>query len=140
MTAPAHLVSVLTSRRGAAARALLLAAGACALAAGCSAGGSSAGATMAPAASGHAARAAHGVAGAGTAGRAAVSAGAAAGRAAPAGAGTTAGRSAVPLPGGQSVIFTASLSLRTRNVQATVARATRLALSAGGYVSGEHAS
>jgi hypothetical protein len=47
---------------------------------------------------------------------------------------------AVPLPGAQSVIFTASLSLRTRNVQATVAGATRLAESAGGYVSGEHAS
>jgi len=45
----------------------------------------------------------------------------------------------VPLRGGQSVIFTASLSLRTRNVQATAARATQLAESAGGYVSGEHA-
>src|SRR5215468_5140158 len=150
MTAPAHLVSALTSRRAAAARAVLLAAGACALAAGCSAGGSSAGATMAPAASGHApargvtaggaSRAANGVADAGTTGRAAASAGAATGRAATAGAGTTAGRFAVPLPGGQSVIFTASLSLRTRNVQATVARATRLAQSAGGYVSGEHTS
>ena len=54
-------------------------------------------------------------------------------------AGRTAGRAAAPVPGGQSVIFTASLSLRTRNVQATIARATRLAGSAGGYVSGEHA-
>src|SRR5262249_53974845 len=133
-------VSVLTSRRGAAARALLLAAGACALAAGCSAGGSSAGATMAPAASGHAARAANGVAGAGTTGQAAVSAGAAAGRAAPAGAGTTAGRAAGPLPGGQAVIFTASPSLRTRNVHATGARAPRPPLSAGGSVAGGHAS
>jgi len=54
-------------------------------------------------------------------------------------AGKTAGLAAVPLPSGQSVIFTASLSLRTRNVQATVGRATQLAESAGGYVSGEHA-
>jgi hypothetical protein len=54
-------------------------------------------------------------------------------------AGNTAGLAAVPLPGGQSVIFTASLSLRTQNVQATIARATQLAESAGGYVSGEHA-
>ena len=54
-------------------------------------------------------------------------------------AGKTTGLAAVPLPGGQSVIFTASLSLRTQNVQATVARATQLAESAGGYVSGEHA-
>lgn len=61
------------------------------------------------------------------------------GAGAPAAAGKTAGLAAVPLPGGQSVIFTASLSLRTRNVQATVARATQLAQSAGGYVSGEHA-
>ncbi len=61
------------------------------------------------------------------------------GAGASAAAGKTAGLAAVPLPGGQSVIFTASLSLRTRNVQATVARATQLADSAGGYVSGEHA-
>jgi hypothetical protein len=61
------------------------------------------------------------------------------GAGAPAAAGKTAGLAAVPLPGGQSVIFTASLSLRTKNVQATVARATQLAESAGGYVSGEHA-
>ena len=61
------------------------------------------------------------------------------GAGASAAAGKTAGLAAVPLPGGQSVIFTASLSLRTRTVQATVARATRLAESAGGYVSGEHA-
>jgi hypothetical protein len=54
-------------------------------------------------------------------------------------AGRTAGLAAVPIPGGQSVIFTASLSLRTQNVQATVSRATQLAQSAGGYVSGEHA-
>ena len=66
--------------------------------------------------------------------------GAAAGTGAPAGAGKATGLGAVPLSGGQSVIFTASLSLHTKNVQATVARATRLVESTGGYVSGEHAS
>jgi hypothetical protein len=59
----------------------------------------------------------------------------AAGSAAPA---RGASLAALPLPGGQSVIFTASLSLRAANVAATAARATRLAESAGGYVSGEH--
>jgi len=63
----------------------------------------------------------------------------ASGAGASAAAGKTAGLAAVPLLGGQSVIFTASLSLRTGNVQAIVARATQLAESAGGYVSGEHA-
>jgi hypothetical protein len=142
MNAPAHFAFAATSRRRAAAPALLLAAGACVLATACSAGGSPAGDTMGPAAgapgravpggSGAAAHAvpapalrpATGEASAGTA----------------AGAGQTAGLAAVPLPGGQSVIFTASLSLRAQNVQAAVARATQLAESAGGYVSGEHAS
>ena len=139
MTARVHHVFVPTSRRRAAAQAVLLAAGACVLAAGCSAGGSSSEATMAPAAiPGRA------VSGAGAAAPAPAAASGASGAARAvngvAGAGTTAGLAAVPLPGGQSVIFTASLSLRTKNVQATVARATRLAESAGGYVSGEHAS
>jgi hypothetical protein len=134
MTAPVHLVSVPTPRHRAAAQALLLAAGACVLAAGCSAGGSPAGATMGTAAG--PIRAASGSVHAPSAGR---PAGEALGAGASAAAGKTAGLAAVPLPGGQSVIFTASLSLRTRNVQATVARATQLAESAGGYVSGEHA-
>src|SRR5215831_19789865 len=128
MTAPMHPVRVPMPRRRAAVRAVLLAAGACVLAAGCSAGGSSAGAAMGTAAG---------------AGRAVSGSAPAPGAARPAsgasGSGATAGLAAVPLPGGQSVIFTASLSLRTRNVQATVARATQLAESAGGYVSGEHA-
>ena len=61
-------------------------------------------------------------------------------RAAGSGAARRAGLTALPLPGGQAVIFTATLSLRAANVQATVARATRLAEAAGGYVSGEHAT
>jgi hypothetical protein len=139
MNAPVPAVTPLTSRRRAAAPALLLAAGACVLAAGCSAGGSSAGTTTGAGAPG---RAASGSAPAPAFLPPSVAAGAnaAAGTSAAAGAGKTAGLAAVPLPGGQSVIFTASLSLRTRNVQATVARATRLAEAAGGYVSGEHAS
>src|SRR5690242_6439696 len=56
------------------------------------------------------------------------------------GSGTSAGLTAVPVPGGQSVIFTATLSLRAKDIQATVARATQLAQAAGGFVSGEHAS
>jgi hypothetical protein len=121
-------------RRRAAAQALLLATGACVLTAGCSAAGSPAGTTMGSAAGPM--RAASGSVHAPSAGRAA---GGALGTGASAAAGNTTGLAAVPLPGGQSVIFTASLSLRTRNVQATVARATQLAESAGGYVSGEHA-
>jgi hypothetical protein len=134
MTAPVHLVSVPTPRRRAAAQALLLAAGACVLAAGCSAGGSSSEATGGTAA-GHERAASGSVA----APSAALPANGASGAGAVAAAGRTAGLAAVPLSGGQSVIITASLSLRTRNVQATVAHATQLAESAGGYVSGEHA-
>src|SRR5579859_3505730 len=51
-----------------------------------------------------------------------------------------AGLTALPLPGGQSVIFTATLNVRAPDVQATVARATQLAQAAGGYVSGENGS
>jgi uncharacterized protein DUF4349 len=136
MNAPVHLVSLATSRRRAAAPALLLAAGACVLAAGCSAGGSSAGATMGTAAA--PGRAASGV-GAGAVHAAPAPAAALRPASGASGAGTTAGLAAVPLPGGQSVIFTASLSLRTRDVPGTVARATRLAESADGYVSRENA-
>ena len=132
MNAPVHHAFAPTLRRRTIAQALLLAAGACVLAAGCSASGPSSEATMG-AARGSAGTAAHAPAalrpasGASSAGTAA-------------GAGATEGLAAVPLPGGQSVIFTASLGLRTENVQATIARATRIAESAGGYVSGEQAS
>jgi hypothetical protein len=135
MTAPVHHVFAPTPRRRAAAQAVLLAVGACLLAAGCSAGNSSTGATM-----GAAAGAGRAAAGRVPAPSAARPANGASGAGAAASAGKTAGLAAVPLPGGQSVIFTASLSLRTPNVPGAVARATRLAESAGGYVSGEHAS
>jgi hypothetical protein len=123
--------------RAAAAWTLALTAGIGLLAAGCSSGGASlsgtsagasgngagAGGIAAPAPAEHAAL-----------GRPATRSGAgasAAGRA---------GLTALPLPGGQSIIFTATLTLRAENLQATVARATQLAEAAGGYVSGEHAT
>jgi hypothetical protein len=114
--------------RRAAAWTLLLTVGACLLAAGCSSGGTSANRASADSVPAPAA----------LPGRAA---GASAGKAASsAGSGASTGLTAVPLPGGQSVIFTAALSLRATDIQATVARATQLAQAAGGYVSGEHAS
>ena len=133
MNAPVHPVSAATARHRTAGVALLLATGACVLAGGCSAGGSPANGTMGR-------PAVHAASGA-SAARAAPAPGSLspAGPAVQAGAGQLTARTAVPLPGGQSVIFTASLGLRSRDVQATVARATRLAEAAGGYVSGEHA-
>ena len=129
MTAPVSRLTAPPSRpRRAAAWTLLLTVGACLLAAGCSSGGTSASGTSAGSVPAPAA----------LPGRAA---GAPAGNAAgSAGSGASAGLTAVPLPGGQSVIFTATLSLRATDIQATVARATQLAQAAGGYVSGEHAS
>jgi len=120
---------------------LLLAAGACALAAGCSAGASSP-ATMGGAGAAerapvpNAPRPANGASGA----AARTASGGAPAPSGPVGAGKAADLTAVPVHGSQSVIFTASLSLRTRNVQAAVARATQVAEAAGGYVSSEHAS
>jgi len=129
MTAPVSRLTAPPWRpRRAAAWTLLLTAGACLLAAGCSSGSTSAGSTSAgsvPAAAALPGRAAGAPAG-NTAGSA--------------GSGASTGLTAVPLPGGQSVIFTATLSLRATHIQATVARATQLAQAAGGYVSGEHAS
>jgi hypothetical protein len=43
-------------------------------------------------------------------------------------------------PPRQSIIYTATLTVRAANVETAVARATRLAESAGGYVSAEHSS
>jgi len=135
MTAPvSRLTAPLSRPRRAAARTLLLTAGACLLAAGCSSGGSSANG----AANGTAVVGSGAVPAAMPAHAPGVSAGTKASGAA--GSSTSAGLTAVPLPGGQSVIFTATLSLRATDIQATVAKATQLAQAAGGYVSGEHAS
>jgi Domain of unknown function (DUF4349) len=116
----------------AAAWTVALTAGACLLAAGCSTGGAPANGTAAAGSS--AAKMAGQLPGR------AAGAAAAPAPAAHAGAAGRAGLTALPLPGGQSVIFTATLSVRVSNVQATVARATQLAQAAGGYVSGENAS
>src|SRR5262244_2945820 len=141
MIARVHLACVSPSRRRAA-QAFLLAAGACALAAGCSAGapspttmGGAGAAERAPSVP-NAPRPANAASGA----AARTASGGAPAPSGPVGAGKAADLTAVPVHGSQSVIFTASLSLRTRNVQATVARATQVAEAAGGYVSSEHAS
>ena len=140
MTAPVPRLTALPSRRRRARTAagwILVFTVAAALLASCSSGGASAGGTTMSSASGRgtsagsAARNAtlYGPAAAPVAGKAAVSGHAAA-----------AGLAALPLPGGQAVIFTATLTVRAANVQATTARATQLAFAAGGYVSGEHAN
>jgi hypothetical protein len=124
------LTAPLSRPRRAAAWTLLLTVGAGLLAAGCSSGDSSANGASASAMSAAGVRAAAPLSGHAAAANGAGSAGT----------GASAGLTAVPLPGGQSVIFTATLSLRAKDIQATVARATQLARAAGGYVSGEHAS
>jgi Domain of unknown function (DUF4349) len=131
MTAPVSRLTAHPPRpRRAATWTLLLIVGACLLAAGCSSGGTANGTSAGNGAA--APEALHAPVSGGAAGVKS----ARSGTSAAAGAGLT----AVPLPGGQSVIFTATLSLRATDIQATVARATQLAQAAGGYVSGEHAS
>ena len=134
MTAPvSRLTAPLPRPRRAAAWTLLLTVGVCLLAAGCSSGGSSGGSSVNGAAVGNGA-----VPAALPAHAPAVSGGTSASAAT--GSGASAGLTAVPVSGGQSVIFTATLSLRATDIQATVAKATQLAQAAGGYVSGEHAT
>jgi hypothetical protein len=137
MTAPVPRLTAPLARRGhgwiAAALTLLLTAGLGLLAAGCSSGGPSAGNTSAGGAAAAPERA-HGLP-AKAAGSGAVASGSSG-----FGPARNAGLTALPLPGGQAVIFTATLTLRAADVRATVARATQLAEAAGGYVSGEHAS
>src|SRR5689334_18707118 len=124
MTAPVtRLTAPLSRPRRAAAWTLLLTVGACLLAAGCS-GGSSGGSGMSGTANGAAAPAAPLPA----AHAPGVSSGTNA--AGSSGSGTSAGLTSVPVPGGQSVIFTATLSLRADDIQATVAKATQLAQAA----------
>jgi Domain of unknown function (DUF4349) len=102
--------------RAAASSALL--AGACLLAAGCSAGGSTA---SSAAAAPHAeARAAAGSAAAAQAGS------------------SRAGTSLTALPVSESIIYTASVTVRTAHLTRAAARATQLARAAGGYVSSEN--
>src|SRR5262249_4483961 len=120
MIARVHLACVSPSRRRAA-QAFLLAAGAVRLAAGSSPGappaaprGGAGAAARAPVPT--APRPANGA----SAAAARTASGGAPAPSGPVGAGKAASLTAVPVHGSQSVIFTASLSLRTRNVQATV--------------------
>jgi hypothetical protein len=103
--------------RAAASSALL--AGACLLAAGCSAGSSSTASSAGMAAAPHA------------------EARAAAGSAAPQMGTSSAGTSLTALPATQSIIYTASLTVRTARLTQAAARATQLARAVGGYVSSE---
>ena len=93
--------------------------GACLLAAGCSAGSSSASSAASVAAPHAAARSA--------AGSAAAPAGSSAGDA-----------SLTALPATESIIYTASVTVRTAHLTQAAARATQLARAAGGYVSSEN--
>src|ERR1039458_3530967 len=106
--------------RAAALSALL--AGACLLAAGCSAGGSSASSSS------------------GMAAPAAVPARAAAGAQGPAGSASagSGGTSLTVLPATSSIIYSASLTVRTTNLTRVTGQATQLARAAGGYVSSEN--
>lgn len=130
MTASAPLSTITPARRKLAAWAGVLTAGTCLLAAGCSAGSQSAsGASSAAMGSARApARAAAAAARPGAHGPAT---------------GSSAGKSlslTALAPPGQSVIYTASLTVRAANVQAAVSRAADAVAAAGGYVSAEHTS
>ena len=140
MTAPMVRLTALPSRRRHARTAagwILVFTAAASLLASCSSGHAAAGGGTMSSASGRGTSA--GSAARNTTLHAAAAAPAARKRAA-SGQAAAAGLAALPLPGGQAVIFTATLTMRVANVQATVARATQLASAAGGYVSGEHAS
>jgi Domain of unknown function (DUF4349) len=101
--------------------------GACLLAAACSAGGSSASSSMGTAAEPHAAA------------RAAAGSGAAAGSSAASQSGSSSGgTSLTSLPATESIIYTASVTVRTAHLTQAAARATQLARAAGGYVSSEN--
>ena len=105
--------------RAAASSALL--AGACLLAAGCSARGSSASSAPAPGAELAPARAAAGAAGSSAQGSAG-----------------PARTSLTVLPATSSIVYTASLTVRTTNLTQAAAQATQMARAAGGYVSSEN--
>jgi uncharacterized protein DUF4349 len=113
---------------------VLLAGGACLLAVGCSgtAGNSSSAGIAAPAEPGSAAGgsgAAGGNSAAGGHGVAKVPAGAP---------GVKRRLTTLPAPGRQSIVYTASLTVRSAHVAAAAAQAAQLAKAAGGYVSSEH--
>jgi hypothetical protein len=101
--------------------------GACLLAAACSAGGSSASSSMGTAAEPHAAA------------RAAAGSGAAPGSSAASQSGSSSGgTSLTSLPATESIIYTASVTVRTAHLTQAATQATQLARAAGGYVSSEN--
>ncbi len=98
--------------------------GACLLAAGCSAGGSSA--SSAPGVAAEPARAAAGGQGSAAMGSA------------QSGSSQSGNTSLTVLPATSSIIYTASLTVRSTNLTRAAAQATQLARAAGGYVSSEN--
>ena len=134
MTALAPPRTISPARRTFAAWAGALTAGTCLLAAGCSAGSQQAST----------------VSGAGAAAHGPANPPAAAGAPAPlrasgsSASGGSQARQSLSLtalgPSGQSIIYTADLTLRDVNVLAAVSRATSVVAAAGGYVSAEHTS
>jgi hypothetical protein len=135
MTALAPPSTISPARRKFAAWAGALTAGTCLLATGCSAGsqtGSSASGAGA---------AAHGPVNGAAAAPALPAPQRAAGSVAPGGGQARQSLSLTALaPPGQSIIYTAGLTVRAANVQAAVSRATSAVAAAGGYVSAEHTS
>lgn len=117
-----------------------LTAGACLLAAGCSAGNQSA--SSASGASGARGAAVHGPVNGPAAGAVAAAPAAlhAAGSSAPGGQAQKSLSLTALAPLGQSIIFTASLTVQDANVEAAVSRAASVVGTAGGYVSAEHTS
>jgi hypothetical protein len=113
--------------RAAASSALL--AGACLLAAGCSAGGSSTSSASGPAAQRAPARAAAGDSAA---------QGSAASGSAPYGSAGTGSTSLTAQPAASSIIYTAGVTVRAKDLTRAAAQATQLARAAGGYVSSEN--
>lgn len=109
---------------------VLLAGGACLLAVGCSGTSGSSGSSSTSAGAG---RAEPGLHGTGATGRNAAGAPPAAGTS-----GENSRLTTLPAPGRQSIIYTASLTVRSEHVAAAASQAAQLAKDAGGYVSSEH--
>jgi hypothetical protein len=126
MARPSGMTSSLLSR-AAASSALL--AGACLLAAGCSAGGSSTSSASGTAAQPAPARAAAG---------GSVAQGSAASGSAASGSAGTGSTSLTAQPATSSIIYTAGVTMRAKDLTRAAARAAQLARAAGGYVSSEN--
>jgi hypothetical protein len=131
MARPSGMTSSLLFR-AAASSALL--AGACLLAAGCSAGGSSTSSASGPAAQPAPARAPAGD----SAAQGSAASGSAASGLAPYGSAGTGSTSLTAQPAASSIIYTAGVTVRAKDLTRAAAQATQLARAAGGYVSSEN--